>query len=265
MEHPALERSGPDPLYRQIKRWIQEQLTAGRWPEHCKLPAEEDLAEALGVNRGTLRRAIREFISEGILVQIHGKGTFVASRGIEQPLAERLVAFSESLAERGIAYTTQVLQQAAGLPSPTIASRLRLSPEQPVLSLARLRLVEGAPVAYMENHVPLHLTPGIDQVSFDRHGLFETLEQKYKLHLAWGQRVFEAVAASAQMAGHLAMAPGAPVFYIKQTVYLSDGTPVEYSDVWLRGDKFSLSAVVHRTAQRRHPLSSGAPDQKLSF
>lgn len=250
MRAPTLDRASPVPLYLQIKEWMLEEIRAGRWPERYKLPAEEDLAPAIGVSRGTLRKAIRELVAEGVLEQIHGKGTFVTAAGIEQPLAQRLAAFTELLDERGIPYSTRVLRQEVLHPEPRVASLLRLAPGEPAVFLARIRLVESRPVAYMENYVPRRLAPGVEQVDFTRHGLFKTLEQRYGLSLSWGHRAFEALAADARQAEYLDLKPGAPVFYIQQVVYLSDGTPVEYSDVWLRGDRFRLSAVIRRKPAR---------------
>ncbi|HEY8416054.1 MAG TPA: GntR family transcriptional regulator [Thermaerobacter sp.] len=248
MQVPSFDRNSPVPLYLQIKEWMLEEIRTGRWPHRYKLPAEEELAPAIGVSRGTLRRAIRELVAEGVLEQIHGKGTFVTGQGIEQPLAQRLAAFSELLEERGIPYSTRVLRQEVTIPEPRVASLLGLSPDEPAVFLARIRLVASRPVAYMENYVPRRLAPGLEEVDFTRHGLFATLEQRYGLALAWGHRSFEALAADDRRAEYLDLPPGAPVFYIQQVVYLADGTPVEYSDVWLRGDRFRLSAVVRRRA-----------------
>lgn len=267
MERPHLDPGSPEPLYIQIKRWVQEETSAGRWPPRYKLPAEEDLSVFLGVSRGTLRKAIQELIAEGLLLQIHGKGTFVAAAGIEQPLAQELLAFSEHLAQRGISYETVVLRQETHVPPPRVASLLRLGAGQPVLLLERVRLVEGVPVAYMENRVPLYLAPGLEEVDFITQGLFQTLEQRYGLHLNWGNRTFEAIPANSEQAAHLGIAPGAPIFYVEQLVFLADGTPVEQSDVWLRGDRFRMSAVVRRrrAVPDRRKGDPGLAAEKLSF
>ncbi|HEY8393978.1 MAG TPA: GntR family transcriptional regulator [Thermaerobacter sp.] len=267
MQAPNFDRTSPVPLYLQIKEWMLEQIRTGRWPHRYKLPAEEDLAADIGVSRGTLRKAIRKLVAEGFLEQIHGKGTFVTAGGIEQPLAQQLAAFSELLEERGIPYSTQVLRQEVMVPEPRVAALLRLSPGEPAVFLARVRLVESRPVAYMENYVPRRLAPGLEEVDFTRHGLFATLEQRYGLTLSWGHRTFEALAADGRPAEYLDLPPGAPVFYIQQVVYLAGGTPVEYSDVWLRGDRFRLSAVVRRRpwdARDRGPAGAAAGPQRAS-
>lgn len=43
-----------------------------------KLSSERDLAEEYGVAYLTVRRAMRDLREQGIIVTVHGKGTFVA-------------------------------------------------------------------------------------------------------------------------------------------------------------------------------------------
>lgn len=45
-----------------------------------RLPGELELANQYCVTRDTIRRAIRELVSENRLVVLHGRGTFVKAR-----------------------------------------------------------------------------------------------------------------------------------------------------------------------------------------
>ena len=45
--------------------------------ENTKLPPENELGVKLGVSRVTVRRALDELEREGIVIRIHGRGTFV--------------------------------------------------------------------------------------------------------------------------------------------------------------------------------------------
>lgn len=251
-----IQRSVPTPIFQQIRDWMKEQIASGQWPEHFKLPSETDLAAELVVNRGTVRKAIAQLISEGALTAIHGRGTFVSSREIEQPLAERLVTFSEELLGKGIAFETRVLDSAVTHPDGRVSSFLSIPREALEFSLTRVRLVEGEPLALLKNHVRYDRCPGIEDVDFTTQRLFETMESGYKLRLGWGQRSFEARLADEQVAAMLHISLNDPVMYLEQVVYLQDDTPVEFSEVWFRGDRFRLSAVVRRTHEHWTPTSS---------
>lgn len=245
----TIDRTRPEPIYRQIREWMRQQIASGLWPEHYKLKPETELIEDLGVSRGTLRKAIADLTAEGFLVAIHGRGTFVSSSTLEQPLANGLVAFSEDLARQGVPFETEVLEQQIAHPPQRIAALMSVSTETQVLTLKRRRIVHHEPIALLHNYVLIDRAPDIAATDFVHQGLFVTLEQNYHLSLSWGQRTFQAQVADADVSHQLKIEPGAPVMYIEQVTYLSDGTPIELSDIWLRGDRFRLSAVVKRGVQ----------------
>lgn len=249
------DHSGPVPIYEQIKAWMQEQILSGAWPERYKLLAEADLSVEMNVSRGTLRKAIAELIKEGMLVRSHGRGTFVASGALEQPLAERLVTFSEDLISRGIPFETKVLEQGVLTASGRIARRLNVAPGRELFFLKRVRLVEDAPVIVLHNYVLYDACPGIEQLDFTHVRLFEALETHFGLQIDSGHRTFQAQAADADTAAALTLVEGDPIMHIEQQTYLNDSRLIEFSDLWLRGDQFKLSARVQRTGFRKTSLA----------
>jgi len=245
----VVDKAKPEPFYTQIANWIVQQIDTGKWPAHYKLPSEDDLARELNVSRGTVRKAWEQLIAAGRLVRVRGKGTFVAAtKQIEEPLAEHLLAFSEGLLRQNIPFRTEVLEQRIQAPSQEVAAFLHLKPGEPVFYLRRRRFVREEPIILTENYVKLSLTPGIEREDFTKLRLFECLETRYGLRLDWARRTFEACAATAEQARLFGIAECAPLMRIEQIVYLEDGRSVEYSNVWLRGDRFKLPAIVSRNA-----------------
>lgn len=242
----TIARDTPDPIYRQISAWLTQQIASGAWPEHYKLKSEVDLASELGVNRGTIRKAIEELIEQGQLLRIHGRGTFVAGKMLEQPLAERLVAVSEDLHEKGIPFETQVLEQTIANATGRIASLLGLADGSPVFVLRRVRHVRREPLIVLHNYVVAEHCPGIAELDFAKYGLFETLEQCYHLPLDWGRRYFQAQSATFEIAELLDIVACDPVMYLEQLTYLKTGAPLELSEAWIRGNRFRLSSNLRR-------------------
>ena len=70
MEKRNLAQQTADSLYGRI-------VNGGTWGPGDRLPNENELAEQLGVSRGTLREAIRLLTAQGILTAQKGRGTFV--------------------------------------------------------------------------------------------------------------------------------------------------------------------------------------------
>ncbi len=241
-----LERAGAVPIYVQLKGWMRHQITTGAWPSGHKLTAEADLADELGLARGTVRRAIEDLIAEGLLQRTHGRGTFVAPPPVDQPLAERFVTYSEALIAQGIAFTTDVLDARTVEATPAIAAKMACPAGTELFSLRRVRRIADSPVTLLHNVVVAEHCPGIEAYDFTHLRLFQVLEENYGLRLQRGRRVFQALNADLDTAECLDIDPGTAVMHLAQTTFLSDGRTVEYSEVWLRGSTFRLSASVQR-------------------
>lgn len=74
----VVDRSNPEPAHAQIRRRVRELIRSGRLVEGHRLPAEPELADALGVSRMTANKAILSLVQEGLLTRERGRGTFVA-------------------------------------------------------------------------------------------------------------------------------------------------------------------------------------------
>jgi DNA-binding GntR family transcriptional regulator len=239
-------RDVPTPLHMQISDRLRSRIASGEWPPHYRLRTEPELAADLGVSRGTLRRALTTLIEEGLLVQVRGRGPFVTSNVIEPAIAQKLSSLSEDFASQGISYRTEVLaQEIIAAPRP-VAALLDLVPDQDVLRLERLRTTADGPVARLVNFVRTDLCPRIDTVDFREQTQFGTLEGRYGLSLASGRRTFSAQSASPEVAAALDVPAGSPVQYLEQITYLTDGRPVEYSDVWIHSERLRVTSVLTR-------------------
>jgi DNA-binding FadR family transcriptional regulator len=58
---------------------IRAEIAAGRWTVGSRIPIEPQLAQLLGVSRGTVREAVKTLVSRGLLEVRQGSGTYVRS------------------------------------------------------------------------------------------------------------------------------------------------------------------------------------------
>ncbi|MES2482344.1 MAG: GntR family transcriptional regulator [Pseudomonadota bacterium] len=81
------------PKYAQLREMLVAAISAGRWKAGDKLPAETDLVRLAGFSLGTVQRALRALVDEGLVVRTQGSGTFVTNgRGpIDEPLHLRFL------------------------------------------------------------------------------------------------------------------------------------------------------------------------------
>lgn len=244
---PLLSRTSPEPLHDQISGMLRERIVSGRWPARMRLPSEPEMATLLGVARGTIRRAIKTLLAERMLVQQQGRGTFVASQMLEQSFAQEIISTSEALDRDGVRYDTKVVRRAVEVAAPEIAAHLHLlDHEAQVVAVRRVRSVEGTPVFVLDNYVIASLCPGLERADLGSRALFSVLEEDYEIVISGVQRTFQAQAAVPEIARLLRMEPGEPVMYLEQVSFEPDGQPIEYSDVWIRGDKLRVSSWLGR-------------------
>lgn len=74
---PEFDPQGPQLVYVAVADHIAARITGGELTPGARLPAERDLAEEYGVAYLTVRRAARVLRERGLILTVHGKGTFV--------------------------------------------------------------------------------------------------------------------------------------------------------------------------------------------
>ncbi len=67
------------PKYLQLRTALARQISGGEWEAGGKLPPEEKLVTMSGLSLGTVQRALRLLVDDGLLVRKQGMGTFVAA------------------------------------------------------------------------------------------------------------------------------------------------------------------------------------------
>lgn len=243
-----LDKTSSVPLHQQIADWITRQIESGKWLPRYKLKGEAELAKDMKVARGTLRKSMQTLIRTGRIVQVHGRGTFVASheKQLEQPLAGRFITFSEALAEQGLSFKTKVVSQSIGYPPENIRKLLNLKSKQKVFSIQRVRYLSGEPAIHMVNHVSCEFCPGIERLDFWRIRLFDAIEKEFGLQIRSGKRTFEARSANAHLSGLLEVPTGAPLLFIEQISFLANGRAIECSEIHMKSDLIRVTTTLTR-------------------
>lgn len=77
---PVFDKNGPELLYVAVADHVAGLVDSGKLREGARLDPERQLAEDYGVSYMTVRRAMKELRERGVVVSVHGKGTFIAKR-----------------------------------------------------------------------------------------------------------------------------------------------------------------------------------------
>jgi GntR family transcriptional repressor for pyruvate dehydrogenase complex len=150
-------RPNREALGKQIAQQLEQLIFDERLLPGDKLPPERDLSDQFGVSRTAVRDAIQSLVSRGLLVSIHGRGTFVAEAN------PGMISEAFRLALRHDVVSIRNLHQFREIFEPEIAALAALSATE-----KDIRLLEDAfkamqdnfnsPEAYAEADLHFHQT-----------------------------------------------------------------------------------------------------------
>lgn len=239
-----LSRAGGIPVYVRIRETIRDEITKGSLKRGERLPPEHELAAKFSVSRMTIRESIEDLVNEGLLYRRHGVGTFVAFPHLERDHT-RLTSFFDKAEEEGVEVRAELLSLEVMEPKPLIAQALDLPEGSRVIRIKTLRFADNVPITVHEAFVPQELFANIVNENLEAQHLW-TLYEKCGYKVKRAVQRLEARQADRALAKLMKIKTGAPILFKERTVYAEDGTPVEFTFCYNRGDVYSLTVALER-------------------
>lgn len=234
---PTTGQTESQPLYLQIAESLLEQIESGTLAPGQRLPAERELSKSLGVNRMTLRQALRQLQMRGLLIRRQGDGTYVAPPRIERQ-ADQLVSFSLSMRRRGLSPGARTLVFERRPASANVARFLELLPGEPVYAFLRLRTLAEEAVMLEKFWMSVARFPDLEAYDLTQRPLYEILKADYGCQVVRARQSLEPVVAAQYEADLLGIEAGLPLMLERRLSYDQDDRPIEYGEDLYRGDRF---------------------------
>jgi GntR family transcriptional regulator len=229
---PVFEPIAPEaagmPLYRVVKRSLLSAIEAGTCPPGDTLPSETELASAMGVSIGTLRRAVDELAAEHILVRRQGRGTFVATHSTDRFLFQ----FFHVERQDGLREPPEVdllsFERLRCEAEPALALRLRAG--DPVIQIENRLRLQAQAVIHDRITLPAALFKGLTEKRLrERSGtIYQLYQSDFGITVVRALERARAIGADRSAARILGLAPGAPVMQVRRTALSFGDRPVEY-------------------------------------
>jgi GntR family transcriptional regulator len=232
--------------YQHVREELEAEIERGRRPVGSRLPPERALADHFGVSRVTLRRALDELATAGVVAR-SGMAWVVASPTIGEP-PNVLMSFSEMAASRGLKPGGRVLHRGPRPATIDEAEALGLAPGAALFELERLRLLDEVPIMIDRTRIPLSLAPGLDRVNLEQRSLYEVLEQRFAIRPTRARLTVEAIPADERRARLLGLEPGKPLLLCQQQSEDELGRQIELCEMVYRGDRYRFRATLERGA-----------------
>jgi GntR family transcriptional regulator len=227
------------PLHSQLKEKIIAMISEGTLRPGDQLPTQNELGAQYEMSHMTVRRALDELIKEGVIRSVRGKGLYVTSQTLATDIGS-LFGFDEQILRLGMTPSKRILCAEIIPASTVLAQMLKVEVGIPLVSLERLLLANNTPVALIVAYLPHHLCPGMISHDLEKGSMFATLRQVYGLQLSGAVSIVQTVLASKEQANLLQIQRPAALLSREQLTYLSDGTIIEFSRSFLRGDNYHI-------------------------
>lgn len=223
-----LDRNSQLPLWAQFRDAIRLQILQGALPVGAKLPSEAELGEQFGISRIVVREALADLVRNGLIYKIKGRGAFVSARERDEDFVSTVLGFSDEMERKGRSVRTQILTQELRAPNELEARSLGLTDGALVVSLKRLRSVDGELRLLVETAVPADLAPGLHRTRLEDRSLYDVLRRQYGLRIVRAERWIDAVVPDAPTCELLNLPQPEALLRIESIAYGLKGRPVEY-------------------------------------
>jgi len=233
------------PLYGQLKELLRERILDGTYPPLSRMPSENELGQAFGVSRITVRQALGDLQKEGLIFKIHGKGTFVAKPKAFQNVST-LQGLAESMSQMGYEVINR-LHSLKHLPAGAlVAERLGLEEGAPVSEIKRVRLINREPVSLEITYVSREIGERLEKADLVSRDIFLILENDCGIALGHAELAIDAVLADADLTRALGVEEGSPIMRIERLTHTAAGAPLDFEYLYYRGDAFQYRLRIDR-------------------
>ena len=234
-----LDKHSSVPLYAQLKDILTERIENGDYPPGSQIPTEMTLCEELELSRPTVRQAIAELVSEGLLIIMKGKGTFVRDEP-ERILLDDFNAFRFSFLAGSTLEDKQFhdYEISSAMPEAfeTVFRSNKSGNERGFYEVIWSELHERRPFAYCRSWIPVAMFPALAEDIRMRRRMIDITANRYALIPNRANWRIYVRPATFEEARALDLSKGAPVL-VSEAAYMSrSGNVSEFSMAVLKAD-----------------------------
>lgn len=240
-------RPGSGPLYQRIAEQIAQRVRRLRLRPGAQLPTEEAFGEHFGVSAITMRGALKELQTRGVIDRQQGRGTFV--RRADAVPSEWGIGSIEELT--AISRMTEVrLLRCARDPVPEWAAR-HFPGSRRALHLRISRLQDGVPLATTDAYYPDDIgavlaAQDLERALQRRPLLLEMMEHLTGLRVTDVHQTMGAALATAELAKTLGIRRGTPVLVVSRSSHAADGRALQVARAHYRTGNIAYSIHLKR-------------------
>lgn len=216
------------PIHQRLSGEFRARIASGAWPEGQRAPSEAALCAEFKVSRGPVRQALAALREDGLLVGGQGRPALVR-RNVPEHSATVLGSFTAWADSEGRRPGQRTLLQSRHAADVALAERLGVDAGDPVLTIVRIRTLDGIPVLLERTSFIWEV--GRELMEFDPDsGSLNRFMLDRGIDLYSSDHLLDAVAADVDDAAALEVETGSPLMRVRRTTHDSTGRIIECAE-----------------------------------
>lgn len=228
--------------FEAIAQELRKEIADGTYPVGTSLPSERELSARFAVSVGTVRVALKELVHEGAVDGVRGRPKTVIQMPRGPGSFGSFRSFAQWAVEQGKDPGGRIAELAWIIASDSDCELLRVPSGSRVLSVLRLRTLDGEIVMLESSHYPEWLGEIVEAIPAETASVTSVLAEEHDVHFSHAEHRFGAEAAKERDAGLLGIDVGAPILVHRRISRDSHGVPLEWSTDRYVSGKVMLTA-----------------------
>jgi GntR family transcriptional regulator len=244
-------------LYDAFPKYLQIRDVILRWLANYevgdKLPTEEALAERFSVSRETIREALGALEQDGTIRRKPRVGTWLA-KPMVATIDNRVTGIIEDFAAMGITTSARLLGQGPVRARPEVAKALKLTSDDEVFEIRRIRLYNGNPLVLLEASFPIEIGRKIARLRL-RTGFFVPALRRVHdpiVHEEYQQ--IDAAVATKETSKLLQMPASVPMLLVKRLFVDRNRRPIVFFVSHFRSDRYYYTVNLPKVRRTGHSI-----------
>ncbi|HUF36998.1 MAG TPA: GntR family transcriptional regulator [Anaerolineales bacterium] len=245
-----IDRDSSIPLYEQIKQIIRFQILSGEYTFGSRLPTEEEYCQAFSVSAITVKRALNELASAGLVSRRQGSGTIVTRQPVDDNF-KLTAGFSEIARLSGRKPYSRILKIHTVPATPNLLKTFQLPANSEIrfMSFQRLMMTNDRPSAVLTAYVLEEIGETMRRYNLNGRSFYRLYEEILGRKVIRNENTLTPVNVSPDVARLLEVDPGSAHMHIRGVSYIEGGLTIEMSVSIFSGDYFEWKADTYQVRE----------------
>ena len=226
--------------YIELYGILAEKIKDGDLKKSSKLPSESELMDIYKVSRDTIRKSLTLLESNGYIIKIKGKGSYVLNinEKYKFPITG-LVSYTEMVKQMGAKSETNVVYFENEIADEIEQSAFLLENPEELIRIKRQREINGEKVILDIDVLLKKYVPNISK-DIARKSIFKYVEKDLKYKIGFARKEISVIDAKEDDYKYLDMKDFKFIVLVDTIIYLEDGNVLQHTQSRHRPDKFKF-------------------------